>query len=53
LTAAQLPQWELAVIDQDGRSLGRMAQSGCPQAVAAHALTNTLQLELGPRDVLP
>jgi hypothetical protein len=53
VTAEQLPQWELAVIDQDGRTLGRLAESGCPQAVAAHALTNTLQLEMGPRDALP
>jgi hypothetical protein len=53
VTAEQLPQWELVVIDQDGRTLGKLAQSGCPQAISAHALTNTLQLELGPRDALP
>ena len=53
VTAEQLPHWELRVIDPDGRTLGSLTQDGCPTADVGHVLSERLQLELGPRDVLP
>ena len=49
----QLPDWEVGVIDRDGRTLGEIALSGCPRTETLQPLNDRMQLRLGPRDQLP